>query len=105
MNDESIIHRLPGFPLPHIFKYHYIKIKNIGEIDETYINKDVIILVLYKKLIAGNIHRDFMYIGKIINTTDETYIYIKDTRINKMIHVRKTRFINDFELYIRKSPE
>ena len=105
MNDEYIIHRLPGFPLPHIFKYHYIKIKNIEEIDETWINKEVIILILYKKLITGNIHKDFIYIGKIINTTDEKFIYINDTRINKIIHLRKTRFMNDFELYIRKSTE
>ena len=101
--EQYILNRLPGFPLPHIFKEKYKKVENIEEIDENWINKDVIILIKYLRLISGNIHKDFLYIGKIIEKDQEinqSFFIIYDTRIKRNISLRKTRFINNLDLYI-----
>lgn len=101
---EYILNRLPGFPLPHIFKEKYKKVENIEEMDEKWINKEVIILIKYIKLICGNIHNDFIYIGKIIENDEginECFFTIYDTRIKRNICLRKRRFINNLDLYIK----
>ena len=108
MDNDIILKRLPGFPSPHNFKINYKKICDIYEIDENFIGKKVIVLAKYKKLLFGNFHKDFLYIGELtyplIKKDDyNTHIWIKEIRINKYFCLTKKRFSYknpSIELYI-----
>jgi len=97
MDNDIILKRLPGFPAPHNFKMDYKQINNIYEVDENFIGKKIIVLLRYNKLLFGNFHKDFLYIGELmyplIKKDDcSTHIWIKETRVNKYICLKKKRF-------------
>ena len=110
MDNDIILKRLPGFPAPHIFKMNYKQINNIDEVDESFIGKKIIVLIRYNKLLFGNFHKDFLYIGELtyplIKKDDyNTHIWIKETRLNKYICLSKKRFSEktpNIELYINQ---
>lgn len=110
MDDIIILKGLPGFPAPHNFKINYNRINNIDEIDDSFIGKKIIVLLKYNKLLFGNFHKDFLYIGgltyPLIKENDyNTHIWIKETRVNKYICLKKNRFTDknsSLELYIHK---
>ena len=97
MDNDIILKRLPGFPAPHNFKINYKQINNIDEVDDSFIDKKIIVLHRYNKLLFGNFYKDFLYIGELtyplIKENDYmTHIWIKETRINKYICLKKKRF-------------
>ena len=90
MDDDIILKHMRGFPAPHIFRNKYKKINNIDEIDDKFIDKNVIVLIKYRKIMFGNFHEDFLYIGIITppNIKEKDYdkfIWLKDTRILKTV--------------------
>ena len=110
MDNDIILKGLPGFPAPHNFNFNYEKNTNIHEIDDSFIGKKIIVLLKYNKLLFGNFHKDFLYIGELTYSLIKensymTHIWIKETRVNKYICLNKKRFADkkpSLELYIHK---
>ena len=106
--DNIILKGLPGFPGPPNFNLNYSQINNIHEINDSFIGKNIIVLLKYNKLLFGNFHKDFLYIGELtyplIKENDyNTHIWIKEIRVNKCICLKKNRFTDknsSLELYI-----
>jgi hypothetical protein len=108
MSEEYVLTRMPGFPIPSIFKEKYKFINNIDEVDETYNGKQVIILYKYSKKIVGMNYKDFIYKGYLVYSQIKeddykNYIWINDNRLIKTIQLSKNRFSKknyDLEMYI-----
>lgn len=109
MDNDIILKGLPGFPAPHNFNLNYEKNNNIDEVDESFIGKNIIVLFKYNKLLFGNFHKDFLYIGELtyplIKENDyNTHIWIKEIRVNKYICLKKKRFSDknpSLEVWVR----
>jgi len=107
MDNDIILKGLPGFPAPHNFKINYKEVNNIHEVDESFIGEKIIVLFKYTKLLFGNFHKEFLYIGELADPLIKengyiTHIWIKETRVNKYICLKKNRFSNKnptLELY------
>ena len=63
--NNIILKGLPGFPGPPNFNLNYNQINNIHEINDSFIGKNIIVLLKYNKLLFGNFHKDFLYIGEL----------------------------------------
>lgn len=98
--EESILKRMPGFPCPHTFKNSYKKIE-IETVNESFLGKEVIVIMKYPKLLYGNMHSDFLFIGILEGSNPIDKLCIADTRVSKNIVISKKRFHGILELYIR----
>ena len=95
-----LMNTLRGRPSLTILRQKYRLLADVGTIDETWIDRECVVVYRYPEMVAGNWHQDVLYHGRFSTGSYETYVWIKDYN-GREGRISKTRLAGPrFAVYI-----
>lgn len=99
--EEVIMNSGHGRPSLYYLNQHYKKI-DYEQINESCVGTECILIYKYLNKLYGNFHQDVLCNGVFINGCYDSFIHIKDTKINKIMQISKKRFLKKYlEIYTK----